>query len=273
MQSTICLAIRNINQKQAEELMALLGEEGFEAFEETENGLDAYIPEEKFDEAVAKSIISSYTSDISINVHAPRNWNAEWEQQYQPVVVEDIIGIRAAFHPPLQNVQTEIVITPKMSFGTGHHATTWQMLKMMTGMDFRGKHVFDYGTGTGVLAVYAELLGASKLLAMDIDDWCIENTIENASVNRCEAIMVVQGENPPSDQKFDCILANINRHILLENMDAMAGCLEKEGTLLVSGFYMEENHLLIASAEKQGMVLEKNTEKSGWSCLLFRKMN
>ena len=271
MQSTICLAIRNINQQQAEELMALLGEEGFEAFEETENGLDAYIPEEKIDEAIAKSIISNYTSDISINVHAPRNWNAEWEQQYQPVVVEDIIGIRASFHPPLQNVQTEIIITPKMSFGTGHHATTWQMLKMMSGMDFQGKKVFDYGTGTGVLAVYAELLGASKVLAMDIDDWCIENTIENASVNQCESILALQGTVPPSDQEFDCILANINRHILLENMVAMAGSLTQGGLLLISGFYAEEDHLLIEAAEMQGMFFEKNSEKSGWSCLQFRK--
>jgi ribosomal protein L11 methyltransferase len=271
MQSTICLAIRNINQQQAEELMALLGEEGFEAFEETENGLDAYIPEEKFDEAVAKSIISTYTSDISINVHAPRNWNAEWEQQYQPVVVEDIIGIRASFHAPLQQVQTEIIITPKMSFGTGHHATTWQMLKMMSELDFRGWNVFDYGTGTGVLAVYAELLGASKLLAMDIDDWCIENTIENASVNQCESILALQGTVPPSDQAFDCILANINRHILLENMVAMAGSLRSGGLLLISGFYAEEDHLLIEAAEKQCMFFEKNSEKSGWSCLQFRK--
>ena len=271
MQSTICLSVRNINQQQAEEIMALLSEEEFEAFEETENGLDAYIAEDKFDEPVAKAIISNYTSDISINVHAPRNWNAEWEQQYQPVVVEDIIGIRASFHPPLQDVQTEIIITPKMSFGTGHHATTWQMLKMMSEMDFRGKEVFDYGTGTGVLAVYAELLGATKVLAMDIDDWCIENTIENSLVNQCETIQAVQGEAPPADQNFDFILANINRHILLENMVAMAGSLIQGGLLLISGFYAEEDHLLISSAEKQGMVLEKNSEKSGWSCLQFRK--
>lgn len=271
MQSTICLSIRNIDQQQAEVLMALLSEEEFEAFEETENGLEAYISEEKFDESAAKAIISDYTLDISIHVHAPRNWNAEWEQQYRPVVVEDIIGIRASFHPPLENVQTEIIITPKMSFGTGHHATTWQMLKMMSELDFRGWNVFDYGTGTGVLAVFAELLGAGKVLAMDIDDWCIENAIENASVNQCESILATQGTVPPSDEDFDCILANINRHILLENMDAMAGCLKKEGLLLISGFYAEEDRLLITAAEKQGMVLEKNSEKSGWSCLQFRK--
>jgi len=271
MQSTICLSIRNIDQQQAEVLMALLSEEEFEAFEETENGLEAYISEEKFDESAAKAIISDYTLDISIHVHAPRNWNAEWEQQYRPVVVEDIIGIRASFHPPLENVQTEIIITPKMSFGTGHHATTWQMLKMMSELDFRGWNVFDYGTGTGVLAVYAELLGAANVLAMDIDDWCIENTIENASVNRCEMILAVQGEAPPAGQAFDCILANINRHILLENMNAMAGSLRKGGLLLISGFYAEEDRLLITAAEKQGMVLEKNSEKSEWSCLQFRK--
>ena len=142
MQSTICLSIRNIDQQQAEVLMALLSEKEFEAFEETENGLEAYISEEKFDESAAKAIISDYTLDISIHVHAPRNWNAEWEQQYRPVVVEDIIGIRASFHPPLENVQTEIIITPKMSFGTGHHATTWQMLKMMSELDFGGWNVF-----------------------------------------------------------------------------------------------------------------------------------
>jgi ribosomal protein L11 methyltransferase len=122
-----------------------------------------------------------------------------------------------------------------------------------------------------VLAVYAELLGASKLLAMDIDDWCIENTIENASVNQCESILALQGTVPPSDQAFDCILANINRHILLENMVAMAGSLRSGGLLLISGFYAEEDHLLIEAAEKQGMFFEKNSEKSGWSCLQFKK--
>jgi ribosomal protein L11 methyltransferase len=271
MQSTICLSIRNISQQQSEELMALLGEEGFEAFEETENGLDAYISEEHYDEVAAKAIASNYTPDLSVNILAPRNWNAEWEQQYQPVVVEDIIGIRASFHPALKDVQTEIVITPKMSFGTGHHATTWQMLKMMSKMDFRGWHVFDYGTGTGVLAIYAVLSGATNVLAMDIDDWCIENTIENASVNQCSTIQVVQGEKPPPDQQFDCILANINRHILLEQMSAMAAVIKKGGALLLSGFYAEENHLLIEAAEKESLFLEKNTERSGWSCLLLIK--
>jgi ribosomal protein L11 methyltransferase len=271
MQSTICLEIRNINQQQAEELMALLGEEGFEAFEETDNGLDAYISEGNFDEERSKGITSIYTQDVNVNVHAPRNWNAEWEQQYQPVVVEDIIGIRAGFHPALQNVKTEIVITPKMSFGTGHHATTWQMLKMMSEMGFKGRKVFDYGTGTGVLAIYAYLLDASSVLAMDVDDWCIDNTIENASVNKCENIEVLQGEKPPSNLQFDCILANINRHILLENMVEMSRILKKGGVLLLSGFYAEENHLLIEAAVKEALLLEKTSEKSGWSCLLFRK--
>jgi len=257
----------------SEILIAELGETAFESFIETETGISAYIQKELWNDSILNDIYILKNSEFQINYKFEEieqvNWNEEWEKNFTPIDVDGICHVRAPFHEAIQ-APFEIIIEP-MSFGTGHDATTWQMLKMMSELDFRGWNVFDYGTGTGVLAVFAELLGAGKVLAMDIDDWCIENTIENASVNQCESILAIQGTVPPSDQDFDCILANINRHILLENMDAMAGCLKKEGLLLISGFYAEEDHILISSAEKYGLLLEKNSEKSEWSCLQFRK--
>lgn len=254
-------------------LIALMSEEGYDGFEETETDLQAFIPEEEFTEEKLKEILLPFSKKYEKEIIAPKNWNAEWESNYEPVIVDDFVAVRAHFHQPITTVQHEIVITPKMSFGTGHHATTWQMMKLMQGIDFNNQTVFDFGCGTGVLAILAEKLGATSILAVDYDDWCIENSMENVEKNQCKHIAVEKGEAPPADKTFNIILANINRHILLANMQAMANALTGKGYLLMSGFYAEENQLLIDAATNHGLQLIKASERHTWSSLLFQKIS
>lgn len=271
MSHTIVLTISDLSDEQREILMALLADVGYEGFEESDNELLACISEVLFDEAATTEIVCNYSSEYTIEKVAPRNWNAEWEQQYQPVIIDDFAAIRAHFHEPIQSVQHEIVITPKMSFGTGHHATTRQMMLAMKGIDFSGKTVFDYGTGTGVLAILASLLGAGHIVAMDIDDWCIENTNENLERNQIDNVIVLKGEQPPKGEQFDIVLANINRHILLEQMRNMSDELPSEGILLMSGFYEEDIPMLEESAKNYQLNKFAYSVQENWACLMMRK--
>ncbi len=272
MNNYVKISINSSNENEHELLIALLHEEGFNGFEETETDLQAFIPEEEFTEEKLKEILLPFSKQYEKEIIAPKNWNAEWESNYEPVIVDDFVAVRAHFHQPVETVQHEIVITPKMSFGTGHHATTWQMMKLMQGIDFNKQTVFDFGCGTGVLAILAEKLGATSILAVDYDDWCIENSIENVEKNQCKHITVEKGEAPPSDKIVNIILANINRHILLGNMQAMVNALTGNGYLLMSGFYANENQLLINAAGQHGLQLIKASERHTWSSLLFQKL-
>lgn len=272
MNNYIKASINSSAEEEREILIALLSNEGYDGFEETPSGLNAYISEELFDEAVLKEILEPFTKSVQTEIIAPKNWNAEWESNYEPVIVEDFVAVRAHFHQPLEAVKHEIVITPKMSFGTGHHATTWQVIKLMQEIDFTGKSVFDFGCGTGVLAILAEKLGAASVLAVDNDDWCIENSLENVTNNQCIKIEVKKGEAPPSDLQFGIILANINRHILLQNMEIMSNALEENGYLLISGFYKDENSMLADAAKANGLQLIKASDRHNWSAMLFQKM-
>ncbi|MCA6452827.1 MAG: 50S ribosomal protein L11 methyltransferase, partial [Chitinophagaceae bacterium] len=164
-------------------LVAELSEMGYDGFEESAEQLKAYVPEENYVEIELNNLLNKYNLSYSKSIISKQNWNQLWESNFEPVRVDDFVGIRASFHPPFAGVAHEIVITPKMSFGTGHHATTWQVMKLMQELDFTGKRVFDFGTGTGILAILAEQLGAAAVLAVDNDDWCIENTSENILVN------------------------------------------------------------------------------------------
>lgn len=271
MQTTIEITLHHLSPADQELLIALLSEAGYEGFEEGPDQLKAYIPKPLFDAAALEAITRPRQYTYTRQAIAARNWNAEWEQQYQPVVVDDFAGVRAAFHEPLQGVRHEIVITPKMSFGTGHHATTWQMMRHMQHISFEGKTVFDFGCGTGILAILAEKLGAARVLAMDVDDWCIDNALENAAQNNCSTITVVQADAPPVDAGFDVILANINRHILLQHMQALSQILNSGGRLLLSGFYTHENDTMVQAAAPYGLQLQQQSDKEGWSCLVFTK--
>jgi ribosomal protein L11 methyltransferase len=270
MQNYIKIKISS-SQEIIELIIALLSEEGFDGFEETNETLDAFIPENDFDEMKLKEILKPFSLSYTIEIIEPKNWNAEWESNYDPVIVDDFVTVRANFHEPITSVKHEIIITPKMSFGTGHHATTWQMIKLMQQVDFRNKRVFDYGTGTGVLAILAEKLGAADVLAVDYDDLCIENASENIETNHCSTIIIMKTDAPPTDELFDIVLANINRHILLQNMKAMSDMLIADGFLFVSGFYKEENQLLIDEATKNNLQLIQSSDRHNWSSLIFQK--
>jgi len=270
MKNTIVLTISNLSEDRREILMALLAEQGFEAFEEQESTLVCCISESQFDLIATKDLLQDYTNDYSIETVAPRNWNAEWEQQYQPVILNDFAGIRADFHPPLKDVKYEIVITPKMSFGTGHHATTRLMMQAMKNIDFTGKKVFDFGTGTGVLAILASMLGAAHADAMDIDDWVVDNALENIEKNEISNVDAFVGNAPLKDQRYDIILANINRHILLEHMLNMHAVLKSDGYLLMSGFYEEDIPVLKTSANEAGLYIISLDLQDRWACLVLQ---
>lgn len=272
MNNYIKITLPVANDEQQEILLALLSEEGYDGFEETGNELNAYINEDAYNEEQLIQLIQPFGVEYSKEVIAPKNWNAEWESSYEPVVVDEFVAVRAHFHQPITSVQHEIVITPKMSFGTGHHATTWQVMKLMQSLDFNNKSVFDFGGGTAVLAILAEKLGASSVLAVDNDDWCIENSLENVEANHCKNI-TVQKTDVPSTQQFDIILANINRHILLQYMGTMAASLNNGGSIIISGFYKEENQLLIDEANAHQLNLITASDRNNWSALLFQKVS
>jgi ribosomal protein L11 methyltransferase len=261
MEHTIVITISNLSEEHREILMALLAEQGFEAFEEQESTLVSCISESKFDLTATKDVLQDYTNDYSIETVAPRNWNAEWEQQYQPVILNDFAGIRADFHPPLMGVEYEIVITPKMSFGTGHHATTRLMMQAMKHVDFTAKKVFDFGTGTGVLAILASMLGATHTDAVDIDDWVVDNALENIEKNNKHNIRAFVGAEPIQNEQYDVVIANINRHILLEHMLRY---------LLMSGFYQEDIPVLEAAANESGLYITSSDIQDRWACLVLQ---
>ncbi len=270
MEHTIVLTISNLSEERREILMALLAEQGFEAFEEKESTLVSCMSESQFDLTATKDVLQDYTNDYSIETVAPRNWNAEWEQQYQPVILNDFAGIRADFHPPLTGVQYEIVITPKMSFGTGHHATTRLMMQAMKHIDFTEKKVFDFGTGTGVLAILASILGAVHIDAMDIDDWVVDNALENIEKNNQHNIRAFVGAEPIQNEQYDVVIANINRHILQEHMLSMRAVLKSDGYLLMSGFYEEDIPVLEAAANEAGLYITTADIQDRWACLVLQ---
>lgn len=247
-------------------LLAQLSEIGAEGFEELQDELIVFVPETDYSkEAFAEAINAPWTEEKV----APRNWNAEWESNFDPVIVDNFCAVRAHFHPTFPEVQHEILITPKMSFGTGHHATTRLMMERMQEIDFNGKDVFDFGTGTGVLAILAEKLGAAATLATDNDSWSIENAQENCEKNQClnvtvsdQDIEAVQKENG-----FDIILANINRNILLQYMGTMYRLLKPGGTLLMSGLLQEDETVIREAAVAAGFSQGPMHTRNNWICI------
>jgi ribosomal protein L11 methyltransferase len=197
------------------------------------------------------------------------NWNAIWEAAFQPVVIEAFCAVRAHFHPPVRGVAHQIIITPKMSFGTGHHATTFLMLKAMQGIDFNQKRVLDFGTGTGILAILAEKRGASHITAIDNDVWSFENVQENIQLNGCTQITVLQTATIPDKEPFDVILANITKNVLLEYMPVLKSSLTLSGILVCSGILKEDKDAMLSTAEKWGIKLIQENEKENWVSLLF----
>ena len=257
------------DQELKEILIAQLTEIGYEAFEESEKDLKAFIPETDFNEEKLVTIVKIYDLSFSRSIIMKQNWNSLWESNFEPVHVDDFVGIRAGFHPPFANVTHEIVITPKMSFGTGHHATTYLVMQLMRNINFTDASVFDYGTGTGILAILSEKLGAKNILAVDNDDWCIENALENVSINKCEHIIVNKVAELHLNQKFNTILANINRNILINNIQNLRNALEINGILVLSGLLKENESEMVTVCVGLGLVHRKTVERNGWIAMYF----
>lgn len=245
-------------------LIAVLAEIGYEGFEESEGSLKAYISEEAFEENALNNVLRYYNAGYSKSMIKKQNWNLLWESNFEPVQVDDFVGIRAGFHPPFNKVRHEIVITPKMSFGTGHHATTYLVMKLMEEVDFTGKTVFDFGTGTGILAILAEKLGAAQVLAVDNDDWCIENARENIVVNGCKHIDIQKSESLVINKQYDSILANINRNSILENLPELVKGLSLNGQLLLSGLLETDEKEITDACLAAGLTHHKTLIRNGW---------
>jgi ribosomal protein L11 methyltransferase len=215
-------------------------------------------------------IFKQHNLSYSKSIIKEENWNAIWESNFEPVRVDDFVGIRAHFHPSFEpTVQYEIHITPKMSFGTGHHGTTYTVMQMMGEMDFKGKTVYDFGTGTGILAILAEKLGAAKVLGVDNDDWCVENANENLLNNKTGRISIEKVESAAQNEQFDIILANVNRHIIEANMDGLTKAGNLGGQLVLSGLLIEDQSDMIQLAGQNGWIFRKQKEREGWISLLF----
>jgi ribosomal protein L11 methyltransferase len=265
----IQITFPNIQPEQQEWLIAHLSEIGYEGFEENSNELKAFIGEKDFDRELLKEIAFKYQLSFTENIIPAQNWNAVWESNFQPVLVDDFVMVRAHFHPPASGVEQEIVITPKMSFGTGHHATTWMMMRQMRSIDFTGKSVFDFGTGTGVLAILAAKLGAASVVAVDIDEWSITNGQENISRNNVGSIDLHQADSAEGESSFDIILANINRNVILDNLLILSGRLNKGGILLLSGLLKEDEEVVRPACESHSLVFESREVRDNWICIKF----
>jgi len=249
-------------------LIAELGELGFESFVELEEGLLAYVPNSLFDRKRFDGLYLWQNSEFHIEWQqkpiAQQNWNALWEENFEPIRIDNSCLVRAPFHET-EDVRYEIVIMPKMSFGTGHHETTHMMLQQMLQIDFKGKRVLDMGCGTAVLAILAEMRGAMSIDAIDIDSWSYQNAQENIQRNECQNISVYHGDATLlGDNTYDVILANINRNILLNDIGEYVNCMSEHGQLLLSGFYTSDLDAISSKCGAHGLRFEKKLQKNDW---------
>ena len=265
----IQVTVDKASKEQTEMLIAQLSELGFDGFEESEDLLAAFIDEVAFNEDDVNEIFAFHQLTFTKTVLAQKNWNEEWEKNFEPVMVDDFALIRAAFHKPVKNVEHEIVITPKMSFGTGHHATTYMMVQQMRQIDFKNKSVFDFGTGTGILAILAEKLGALNITAVDNDEWSINNSEENIEENNCNKIQIQLCESPVLEQQFDIILANINKNVILQFISILENGLAINGHLLVSGLLAEDENDILLTASELGLKHMVTVCRDKWICIHF----
>lgn len=267
------LAIQPNDDYVVDLLASFLGEIGFESFEEDIDGMLAFIRKDMFDEDALVHLISNfpYTSDIQYSIANVDevNWNEEWEKHYfEPIVIGNQCVIHSSFHTDIPSAEYDIVIDPKMSFGTGHHETTSMMIEEILDADLKGKSVLDMGCGTAVLGILAAKRGASPVLAIDIDPWCTENSKENIQNNRVEWIQVVLGGAEQLENvKVDVIFANINRNILLEDIKKYSACLGEGGVLYMSGFYTSDIPVLMEEANRYGLQLKASREKNNWAAI------
>lgn len=261
----------------SEILMAELAEAGFETFLETGSGFEAYVELERFDKDLLASILNRYKDYTPLTFKTEQiqkqNWNEQWEKNYHPIIVEEKFLIRASFHEPDARYPLEVIITPKMSFGTGHHQTTYLMVKNQMEIDHKGKRVMDAGCGTAILSVVASKLGAAEVEAFDIDEWSITNGNENLQVNGCSNIHIQLGKinEVVLTGTFDIILANINKNILLAEIERYGKFLTEGGFLLLSGFYKEDVDDLVKEGQKCNLREIRRSDRENWAALLMQK--
>ena len=252
--------------------IAQLGALGFESFSETAEGFEAYIIKEEFDDTAVKEALlwDGVQTSYEVQEIEQVNWNAEWENNFDPIEVDGKVYIRAPFHEEKLGFEYPMLIEPKMSFGTGHHQTTHMMIQWLLETDTTGDEVLDMGCGTGILGILAGMRGAAKVHGIDIDSWCIENTLENAQRNQCP-MTAVQGGADAIEGTFDTICANINLNVLLADMEAYVRALKDGGTIFFSGFYQENIPALRAAAEEAGLTYVGSKEREQWRSIKMTK--
>jgi len=258
-------------------LINALGDIGFDTFEELDLGFKAYIPSSDFDQEKLDAQLSLYQEMFSfsyeITLIPQKNWNEVWESNFEPITISDKIFVRATFHQPKHEFKYEVVIDPKMAFGTGHHQTTSMMLELLLENNFAGKNVLDMGCGTGILAIMASKLGAKSIAAIDYDPVCYESTIENSGLNGTGNITALCGSKEviPDDQ-FDIILANINRNILMDQMERYTEVLKPGGEIYFSGFYESPDlNIITTEAGKYGLQYISHKKDNDWVAAKFWK--
>ena len=258
-------------------LTAELSQVGYDTFMETENGLCAYITKDIFSEADLEAVLQKYREVAALpyntEIIPQQNWNEEWEKNFEPLLISGICSVRASFHPQPQNIPYDIVINPKMSFGTGHHETTTLMIQNQLEIDHAGKHLLDMGCGTGILAILAAKLGAAQVIAVEIEDWTVENARENAALNNTPVeVRLGNIEVVRHDQPYDIILANINRNVLLADIPVYAALLKPGATLIMSGFYTEDMDAIIAISQANSLVYKSVREKNNWISVVMTRI-
>jgi ribosomal protein L11 methyltransferase len=277
MNAFIKIEFEFLSDEQKEILIALLSELNYEGFEEEGDLLKAYIPSTMYNETDLRNLVNAHRLSFKLTELENKNWNQLWESNFHPVIIDHPVankpwvGIRAEFHQPLKNVEHEIIITPRMSFGTGHHVTTLMMMQMMSELDFKEKSVLDFGTGTGILAILAEHLGALEVLAVDNDSQCIKNASENFISNNCKNIRLSQASSAEGSSRYDIIVSNIVKSVIVGNLGAFSRQLGDEGVLLLSGLLEQDEDIIVKSAKKNGLILKKKISKGNWLGLQFSR--
>ena len=267
--------LKPYSSEASEIAMALLGDMGFESFVETNDGFEAYIQTQLFDEDILKTLYIPFAEtefDYSTETIPDQNWNEYWEKNYfSPIVINNQCVVRSPFHKDYPEVEHQIVIEPKMAFGTGHHETTAMMIEHILETDMNSKNVLDMGCGTGILGILASMRGAAEVTGIDIDTWCVENSIENCRLNNIANMEILLGDASllTSEKKFDVILANINRNILLEDISRYRKVLNDTGVLMLSGFYDNDLDKIDETAQLNGMFIKNKKENNHWVAVTY----
>lgn len=260
-------------------LMSVLGDVGFESFVEEDDVLKAYIQQSLFNKEELQTSINQFpievdAIDYTYTEAEDKDWNEEWEKNFfKPIIIDDLCAIHSTFHTDIPKVKYDIIINPQMAFGTGHHETTSLILNELLQMDLQNKAVLDMGCGTSILAILASKRGAKPITAIDIDSWCVDNSKDNCQLNQITDIDIKLGDASilKDEKPFNLVIANINRNILLQDMDKYVQVLQEKGKLLMSGFYTEDIAILQEKAESLGLHFVKTNHKNNWACLLVQK--